>query len=331
MIIVFNAGSSTIKYKVFEYKTLKELYSKKIENIKNKEKVVKKVLKKWKNPKLIAHRVVHGGEKFTDPTLVNQKVIKQLKTLNTLAPLHNPHNLEIIELCKKELPKTKQVAVFDTGFYKTLPEKSFLYALPYSLYKKHGIRKYGFHGISHQYLASQIKAKKLITCHLGNGSSITAIKNGKAIETTMGFTPLEGLPMGTRCGSIDPAIPLHLIKQLKLSPKKVEEILNKESGFKGLSGKTSDVRVLHKLYKNKDPRAILTLEKFAYECAKVIGAYYIVLGGLDTLAFTGGIGENAPYIRNLIKKHLKHLPKFDIMVFQANEELQIAKLAKKIK
>lgn len=323
-ILIINAGSSSLKYELFNQK-LESLADGYIERIgqkgrhKNHLAAVQQALQSLikdgiitdlKEIAAVGHRVVHGGEKYQKPTRITASVEKEIKKLSSLAPLHNPPNLEGIKACKKLLPKAKQVAVFDTAFHQTLPAKAFMYALPYKLYKKDGIRRYGFHGTSHSYTSKETikllkkKQSKIITCHLGNGSSITAIKNGVSIDTSMGFTPLQGVPMGTRSGDIDPAIALKLAK--KLSPEKADELLNKKSGFKGISELSSDMRDLLKTRKTKK-KSQLAIDMFAYKVAQYIAAYSASLQGLDAISFTGGIGENSGYIRSQICHYLAHL------------------------
>lgn len=301
--------------------------------------------------KAIGHRVVHGGEKYRKATKITAQTIRAIRELSELAPLHNPPNLKGIEACQKLLKNVPQVAVFDTSFHETIPPKAYLYALPYDLYSRHGIRRYGFHGTSHLYVSRQAikllkkKNSKIVSCHMGNGTSLTAVVDGKSVDTTMGFTPLEGVPMGTRSGDIDTAIAFHLIRQHRMSPEKVENMLIKESGLKGLSGMSSDVRDLWAAFRKKDPRAQRTFEVLCYRIAKYIGAYAAAMGGLDAIVFTAGIGENAYYLRRDICAYLKYLgltldiaknkknapivssPKSKIKVFviPTNEEEQIAK------
>ncbi len=298
----------------------------------------------------VGHRVVHGGEKYRSATKITPKIFETIKKLTPLAPLHNPPNLEGIKASQKLLPKTPNIAVFDTAFHNTIPEHAYLYGLPLELYKKHGIRRYGFHGTSHKYVADQAnkfkKSRHIITCHLGNGASITAIKNGQVIDTSMGFTPLEGVMMGTRSGDFDPAIIFHLMDHAKMKPEKIYEILNYESGMKGIFGQ-SDVREIRDAwFKKKDPKAKLAFDMYCYRIAKYIGSYLVALGHLDTLVFTGGIGENAWYIRKWICDYLRielndkknrrtEFPnqktvkisrgKVQVLVIPTNEELQIAK------
>lgn len=253
---------------------------------------------------IVGHRVVHGGNSFLQPTLITPKVKKAIKKLFPLAPLHNPDNLKGIEIIEKLLPTTPQVAVFDTAFHHSLPQAASTYAGPYS-WSEQGIKRYGFHGISHKYcsercadlLQCDLNTLKIVTCHLGNGASLAAIDKGICIDTTMGFTPLDGLMMGTRCGSIDPGILLYLIQEKKLSAKHLFHTLNYESGLKGISGSTSDMRNILKLASKGNARAKLAYEMFILSLKRNLGAMIAVLGGVDAIVFTAGIGENAPQIR----------------------------------
>jgi len=313
-ILVINCGSSSIKVALFT-KKLKLISEAKTKNVTNHETALKKILDQFdfEDPseiEKIGHRVVHGGEKYIKPIVVNKKILKDLEKLNPLAPLHNPHNLKGIKICMKLFPKAKQIAVFDTAFHSTLPEEAYLYGLPYSLYKK-GIRKYGFHGSSIEYCTQQTKKvlggmpKKMIICHIGNGTTISAVKNGKSFDTSMGFTPLEGPIMGTRSGSIDPGILIYLQKALKLPIGKIEQMLWKESGIKGLSGKTHDLyQIVTKAPKQTKE---LVLKVLAYQITKKIGSYAAAMNGLDCLVFTAGIGEKAWYLRKDICKNLEYL------------------------
>lgn len=252
----------------------------------------------------VGHRVVHGGERFSQSVVISDDVIAAIEAMCELAPLHNPANLIGIRACQQLLPSVPQVAVFDTAFHQTMPVHAYLYGLPYELYEKHGIRRYGFHGTSHRYvsgIASDLLAErglprrehKVVTCHLGNGCSMAAIKGGKCVDTTMGLTPLEGLLMGTRCGDLDPAVPLYLMDQLKMSNKQVDTIMNKESGLLGVSGVSNDMRDIQRA-KNANPRAQAALDLFCYRVRKYIGAYAAAMGGVDAVVFTAGIGENDP-------------------------------------
>ncbi|WP_293545684.1 acetate kinase [Phascolarctobacterium sp.] len=253
----------------------------------------------------IGHRVVHGGEKFTEAVVITDEVIKTISSCIMIAPLHNPVNLEGIKICLELFPQVVQVAVFDTAFHQTLPETAYLYGLPYELYIKYGIRRYGFHGISHQYVTNTLAQKmgrsleelKIITCHLGNGASVDAVKYGRSIDTSMGFTPLEGLIMGTRSGEIDPAIIPFIMEQEDMTGKQVYRYLNSKSGILGLSGLSSDFRDLESAARFGDTRAQLAIDVFAYQVKKYIGSYVVSMGGLDAIVFTAGLGENSPYMR----------------------------------
>ena len=260
----------------------------------------------------VGHRVVHGGERFVASALLDDEVIGAIEEVQDLAPLHNRPNLAGIRAAQKRLPHVPHVAVFDTAFHQTMPEQAYLYALPSRLYSRHRIRRYGFHGTSHRYVvdkAARALGKRpdevnLITCHLGNGCSMTAVERGKSIDTTMGMTPLEGLVMGTRCGDIDPAITFFLVEQAGLSLKEIDRIYNKESGLLGLSETSNDMRDIVDKAHAGDRHARLALNKFAYRVRKYIGAYFAVLGGADAILFGGGIGENAPEIRSRTCKDL---------------------------
>ncbi len=263
----------------------------------------------------IGHRVVHGGEKFWKTTRITKRVLEDIKNLSTLAPLHNPPAIAGILTMKRLFPKVPQYAVFDTAFHHSIPKEAFLYGIPIDMYRRFGIRKYGFHGISHEYVAKEAKKllqkadyedDEIITCHLGNGSSITAIKNGRSIDTSMGFTPLDGIIMGTRSGDIDPEVILYLLQEQKYTIDELQHILHYESGLKGIAG-ISDVRELHKRALEKDNMAQLALDMLAYRVAKYIGSYAASLHGLDAIVFTGGIGENAYYVRRKACSYLKFL------------------------
>ena len=255
----------------------------------------------------VGHRVVHGGEEFTGSVVVDEKVIASIEKFADLAPLHNPPNLAGIRAVERKVPDALQVACFDTAFHSTIPKVAYMYALPYELYEKYGIRRYGFHGISHRYVARRAAAMlgkgkyeiDAITCHLGNGCSIAAVKRGRSVDTSMGFTPLEGVPMGTRCGDLDPAI-LFYLGDKGYDVETLNSICNKESGLLGLSGVSNDVRSLAKLAREDDGRAKLAVDVFCYRIKKYIGAYTAVLDTVDALVFTGGIGENALHLREQI-------------------------------
>jgi acetate kinase len=255
----------------------------------------------------VGHRVVHGGERFTGSTLVNDEVRRQLEALIELAPLHNPHNLRGIDAARAALgPGVPQVAVFDTAFHHSLPEHAYLYALPYQLYRRYGVRRYGFHGTSHRYVAHRYRQltgrsheeTKILTLHLGNGASACAIVGGDSIDTSMGFTPLEGLVMGTRSGDLDPAILDFVAGKEGMSFQEIDAMLNKQSGLLGISGLTSDMReLLAEVGENADRRARLAVEVFCYRVKKYVGAYLAAMNGADAIVFAGGIGENAPEVR----------------------------------
>lgn len=304
----------------------------------------------------VGHRVVHGGEKYSQSVLVNNEVMNYLEECVKLAPLHNRPNIIGIEACKKLMANTPMAVVFDTAFHGTMPKEAYMYALPYEMYEKHGIRKYGFHGTSHKYVSNKvaeamgkdIKDLKIITCHLGNGGSLTAVKNGKAIDTTMGFTPLDGIVMGTRSGSIDPAVVIYLIQELGYSVEEVNDILNKKSGILGVSGVSSDFRDIRSAaYEENNERAKLALDLYHYKVRCQIGAYAAAMGGVDVIVFTAGVGENAietregcvegleffgveidkdkNNVRGELKEVSKDASKVKIYVVPTNEELMIAK------
>lgn len=262
----------------------------------------------------VGHRVVHGGEKFAKSTLITDEVIKGIEDCVDLAPLHNPANLIGIRACKELIKGVPMVAVFDTAFHQTMPEKAYLYAIPYELYENYGIRRYGFHGTSHGYVSKKtaeffnldINNSKIIVCHLGNGSSICAVKDGKSIDTSMGFTPLAGVPMGTRSGDIDPAIIDYLVKKGK-DVSEVNSILNKNSGVLGLTGTSSDFRDIEDGVKEGKQESIRALEVFCYNVAKYIGSYATSMGGVDAIAFTAGVGENDTGVREKVCSYLGYL------------------------
>lgn len=263
----------------------------------------------------IGHRVVHGGERFIDSALITDDVLQGIEACSELAPLHNPPNISGIKACAELIPNTPQVAVFDTAFHQTLPKVAYIYGLPYELYLKYGIRRYGFHGTSHKYVAQQAAGMmnehmtdlRIITCHLGNGASIAAIKYGKSIDTSMGFTPLEGLVMGTRSGEIDPAIIPFIMEKEHMTSHELDEYLNRKSGILGISGMSSDFRDLEAAAKDGDERSQLAIEIFAYKVKKYIGGYVAAMGGVDAIAFTAGLGENSPSMRDKICNGLEYL------------------------
>jgi acetate kinase len=369
-VLVINAGSSSLKYQLFDMKT-EEILAKgmcdrigidgrlKHKPVSNGKPVfdseiplpthaeainivIEKltsddygVISSLSEINAIGHRAVHGGRKFFGSALIDDEVLEALKDCIRLAPLHIPANLMGIHACQKAMPSVPQVAVFDTAFHHTMPEHAFLYAIPYKYYEQHDIRRYGFHGTSHRYVSDIAlqhldvakEDSKLITCHLGNGSSIAAIKGGRSIDTTMGVTPLEGVPMGTRSGTIDPSI-VDIISSLEnTSIKETMDILNKKSGAFGIYGKSSDFRDIEEAAGIDiddgsdvpnvipDKRAVLSLDILNYHVAKYIGSYVAALGGLDALIFTAGIGENSPYVRRVVCKML------DGFGVKINEEL----------
>ncbi len=342
-IFVLNSGSSSIKYKLFLYKDtqFKVIDSGVIEHIgegknypKNHKEALELIDEDFNSLDVIVHRVVHGGSYFTKPTIINRDVIRKIEEISYLAPLHNPANLEGIKALSKI--DTTQIAFFDTAFHQTMPVESYRYAIgeEYS-----NIRRYGFHGISHQYLAKEaskllnkpIDRCNLITLHLGNGASATAIKNGKSIDTSMGFTPLEGLVMGSRSGDIDAGIIIYLAEQLKKSPKEIEHILNYESGLKAICG-TNDMREIIKNSKNGDKKAQLAFKIFCNRVKKYIGAYIALIGRVDAIIFSGGIGENSKEVRDEVCSNMEHLgiskdinSPISIFTIKTNEELEMAK------
>ena len=263
----------------------------------------------------VGHRVVHGGEEFAASTLITDEVMKALEKCSAMAPLHNPPNIIGINACKAIMPGVPQVGVFDTAFHQTMPAKAFMYGLPYELYKEDHIRRYGFHGTSHRYVAGEVakvmgkpvEELRIINCHLGNGSSLAAIKYGKCVDTTMGFTPLAGVLMGTRCGDIDPAIVLNVMDNHNLSTKDMDKLMNKQSGVLGISGVSRDFRDLGKAAGEGNERAQLALDMFHYQVRKEIGAFAAAMGGVDVITFTAGVGENGIEDRAAIAEGLEYL------------------------
>ena len=256
----------------------------------------------------VGHRVVHGSEIFADSCVIDEKVKDALRECSPLAPLHNPANIIGIEACEKIMPGVKQVAVFDTAFHQTMPKKAFMYALPYEYYTKHKIRKYGFHGTSHRFVSAEaakmlnkpIEDLKIITCHLGNGSSVSAVDGGKCVDTSMGFTPLDGVVMGTRTGAMDPAVVTFIMENEGMNAKEVDALMNKQSGVFGVSGVSSDFRDLTKAAEEGNERAALAIDMFTYSVKKLIGAYAAAMGGVDAVVFTAGVGENDAASRKAI-------------------------------
>ncbi len=361
IILVLNSGSSSLKYQLLDMKNGEEhnlLAKGLVERIglemgglthtpTGKDKLVKEmpikdhtvgikavlnalvdkeygVLSTLEDIEAVGHRVVHGAEEFVSSVLIDDKVIAQLEKCSEIAPLHNPANLLGIKAVTSVLSDVPQVGVFDTAFHQTMPPYAYMYALPKEYYEKYRIRRYGFHGTSHQYVANKgakfagldIEYSKIITCHLGNGSSVAAVVNGKSVDTTMGFTPLEGLMMGTRCGNLDPDVVTFLQEKENLSPEEISKVLNKKSGLLGLSGISSDVRDLDAAANAGDPGAKLALKKFTYDLTKQIGAYVAAMNGVDLIVFTGGIGENNPRLRRRVCENFTFLGlKFD---YEAN-------------
>lgn len=348
-VLVINCGSSSLKYQLIDMDTENALATGLVERIgleganlaqksesrgkyeivepmKDHKDAIKLVLgalidekygviKSLDEINAIGHRVVHGGEKYAESALVTDEVMKDLEECAKLAPLHNPANIIGINACKALMPNIPMVVVFDTAFHQTMPEKAFVYALPYELYEKEHIRKYGFHGTSHKYVSAKIAEAmgkniedlKIITCHLGNGSSIAAIKNGKCIDTTMGFTPLEGLVMGTRCGNIDPAVVTYLIDELGYTSKEVNTLMNKKSGILGVSGVSSDFRDVEAAADKGSKEAQIALDLFRNSVKKYIGSYIAEMNGCDVIVFTAGVGENSIIERGAICRDLEFL------------------------
>ncbi|PUU86370.1 MAG: acetate kinase, partial [Halanaerobium sp.] len=348
-IFVINCGSSSLKYKLFDMRDEDVLAEGIIERIGIENSFLKYetkegtdikieheipthkegiellietllsdehgVLEDMDEIKAVGHRVAHGGEKFAHSTLIDDEVMKEIEDISDLAPLHNPANLMGIEVCKELMPETSQVAVFDTAFHQTMPEEAYTYALPYEYYEKYGVRRYGFHGTSHGYVANRaaemmdedINDLKIVTCHLGNGASIAAVKNGESIDTSMGFTPLEGLVMGTRCGDIDPAIVPFIMDKEDMTTSEIDSVLNKESGLYGVSGVSSDMRDIEGAADEGNNQAQVALDIFNYRVKKYIGSYSAAMGGVDAVVFTAGIGENAIETREEILAGLEYM------------------------
>ncbi|HNW59169.1 MAG TPA: acetate kinase [bacterium] len=389
-IFVLNCGSSSLKFQLIEADTEKLLAKGVVERIgasdailtykpvgkeavsqtreiPNHETALSLVLELLSSPqhgviasmseiKGVGHRLVHGGEEFVSSVRIDEKVKEGVHRCIQFAPLHNPHNLKGVEVCEQLMPGVPQVGVFDTAFHHTLPAKAYMYALPMSLYRKHRIRRYGFHGTSHAYVARKaadfigkpVESLKIITCHLGNGASVTAVDGGRSVETSMGFTPLEGLVMGTRSGDVDPALIPYIAKIEDLSTAQVDSLLNKKSGMLGLTEKTNDFREIEEAAEKGDAACIQALEIFCHRLRKYIGAYMVILGGLDALVFTAGIGEHSPLVREWTCKNLASFGisidgarnarnEFDIgtgtvrvLVVPTNEELAIARETQRI-
>ena len=376
-ILVINAGSSSLKYQLIDtaenkviakglcerigienskltYKPAGKDAFELVQNMKDHTDAIKLVLDALVDPQrgvitdmseidAVGHRIVHGGEKFAESVLLTDEVIKTIESLNDLAPLHNPANLMGIRACKAIMPNTPMVGVFDTAFHQTMPPEAFIYALPYEAYTEHMVRRYGFHGTSHNYVSLRAiemlnkpaEETKIITCHLGNGSSIAAIKGGKCIDTSMGLTPLEGLPMGTRSGDIDPAIVGYLARRMGVTVKDMDSYMNKKSGMLGISGVSSDFRDLGAAAAEGNERAELALKVFAYHVKKYIGAYAAALDGVDAIVFTAGVGENDRGMRERILTGLDYLGVDVDFEYNRNaprgEEIDIAKPESKVR
>lgn len=365
MILVINSGSSSLKFKLFDPKrkplvwgiverigldkpflasaTPKGGKTDRFDAVPDHADALKKVAAAIAAAgfdlgavRAVGHRVVHGGSAFVQPTLVDAKVIASLKALYKLAPLHNPPNVLGIEGAMKAMPGVPNVAVFDTAFHRTLPPEAYMYALPYELYEKHGIRKYGFHGISHEYVACEAARKlkkplsklRLVTCHLGSGASVAAVKGGKSVDTSMGFTPLEGLTMSTRCGDIDPQIPVWLMRELKMTADEIDDLMNRKSGTLGVSGH-KDMRDVIAAAKKGEKRAKLALAMFVYDVVRYVGQYMAAMGGCDAVVFTAGVGERSDEIRKLIMRRLAPF-RLKALVVPTDEEGMIARQAAKL-
>jgi len=356
-ILVLNCGSSSIKYKLFQMESKQVIAQGGIEKIGMKGSFLKLTLPDGQKAMLegeilehragieyilgvllsekygcikslneidaVGHRVVHGGEKFNSSVLITDEVIAMVNETIALAPLHNPPNLKGIYAIQELMPETPQVAVFDTAFHQTMPDYAYMYGIPYSLYEKYGIRRYGFHGTSHRYVSKRAceflglpyEKQRIITAHIGNGGSITAIKNGKSIDTSMGMTPVEGLIMGTRSGDIDPGVISYIMEKEHMGTKGISTLLNKFSGVLGISGISSDMREIDAAIKADNKRAILAMDAYNYRIKKYVGSYVAVLGGVDILVFTGGVGENQAVTRSYVCKNM------EFMGIELDEEL----------
>ena len=389
-ILVLNSGSSSLKYQLIDMENEQVLAKGNFERIgqynsflthkigekklmfekpvSNHEKAIKFVLNRLLSKEYgvisspeeidgIGHRIVHGGEKFTKPVIITDEVLEGIKECIDLAPLHNPAAILGIKACQTVMPGKINVAVFDTSFHQTIPEESYIYPIPYEYYEKYKIRKYGFHGISHEYVANRvaeiigkpIEELKIINCHLGQGASICAIKNGKSIDTSMGFTPLGGIPMGTRSGDIDPSVVTYIAKLRNHSPEEMDEILNKKSGIYGISEVSVDFRDIESEAVEGNQKAIMAIENFTYQVAQYVAKYAVSMGGVDVITFTAGIGEKGRLPRRKICEYLKFLgvdidleknetkneeskiskdnSKIQVYVIPTNEELLIARYA----
>ncbi|MDR2816059.1 MAG: acetate kinase [Proteiniphilum sp.] len=365
-ILVLNCGSSSIKYKLFEMESKELIAQGGVEKIGMKGSFLKFTLpggqkvmlegeilehragieyilgvllsekygciKSLEEIEAVGHRVVHGGERFNSSVLITGEVIDILNECIELAPLHNPPNLKGIYAIRELMNDTPQVAVFDTAFHQTMPEYAYMYGIPYSLYEKYGIRRYGFHGTSHRYVSARAceflgvpyGEQRIITAHIGNGGSVTAIKNGKSIDTSMGMTPVEGLIMGTRSGDVDPGVISYIMEKENMSAKGISALLNKFSGVLGISGISSDMRELEAGIKNGNKRAILAMDAYNYRIKKYVGSYAAILGGVDILVFTGGVGENQAVTRKDVCRDM------EFMGIELDEELNDSVRAKEV-
>ncbi|MDD2607816.1 MULTISPECIES: acetate/propionate family kinase [Lascolabacillus] len=365
-ILVLNCGSSSIKYKLFEMESKEVIAQGGIEKIGMKGSFLKLTLpdgqkvmlegeilehragieyilgvllsekygciKTIDEIKAVGHRVVHGGERFNSSVLITDEVIDMLNECIELAPLHNPPNLKGIYAIQELLPGTPQVGVFDTAFHQTMPDYAYMYGLPYSLYEKYGIRRYGFHGTSHRYVSRRAceflgvpyEDQRIITAHIGNGGSVTAIKNGKSIDTSMGMTPVEGLIMGTRSGDIDPGVISYIMEKENMGTKGISTLLNKFSGMLGISGVSSDMREIEEAIEGGNKRAIMALKTYCYRIKKYVGSYAAALGGVDILVFTGGVGENQASARKAVCENMEY------MGIELDEELNDSVRAKEV-
>ena len=379
-ILVINAGSSSLKYQVIDMETEEKLVKGNYERIgqagsvlthkvngeklkfehdaKNHSEALEFILSKILDEEIgviksldelagIGHRVVHGGEKFSSPVLITDEVLEKIEECSSLAPLHNPNSISGIKACQKVVPNMKMVAVFDTGFHQTIPRERYIYPIPYEYYEKYGIRKYGFHGISHEYVANRvaklmeknIKDLKIISCHLGQGASLCAIKDGKSVETTMGLTPLAGVPMGSRCGDLDPSVVTFIAKKAEkpsngvfsltktdheeLTPDEIDEVLNKKSGVYGISRISLDFRDIEQDAALGGHHARLALDNFDYKVAQEIGKMAVAIGGVDVITFEAGIGEKGALDRKHICSYL------GVLGVEIDEDLNIAKVDEK--
>lgn len=365
-ILVLNCGSSSIKYKLFEMESKEVIAQGGIEKIGMKGSFLKLTLPDGQKVMLegeilehragieyilgvllsekygciksideinaVGHRVVHGGERFNSSVLITDEVIEMLNECIELAPLHNPPNLKGIYAIQELLPETPQVGVFDTAFHQTMPDYSYMYGLPYSLYEKYGIRRYGFHGTSHRYVSRRAcdflgvnyEEQRIITAHIGNGGSVTAIKNGKSIDTSMGMTPVEGLIMGTRSGDVDPGVISYIMEKENMGTKGISTLLNKFSGMLGISGVSSDMREIEEAIEGGNKRAIMAMKTYSYRIKKYVGSYAAALGGVDILVFTGGVGENQASARQAVCENMEY------MGIELDEELNDSVRAKEV-